>query len=325
MAIASVEEKGDGLAVVRRRAAASELPPAALTLAQHLVDKRLLVSSGGESGGLGQPAMLEVGHEAVFKHWQRFKDWEALYAADLAARQQAERAAAEWHKAGRPGILLWGWERQRPALEALRKLNHLPLPDADAEYADAGIALWRALHVRLPDTPLKAFLYPEPLLLIDALKAEGTDHQRREEIGLRLNQLPDPRRGVGLGADGLPDILWLHVPAGEVTIEVNAEPDVPVQSNGHQGPNEAPQNRFCGESLPTGPLPDHLASVQHILERRGRLRKSGMVAWPTEDGSALRSGLVLRQLPRSQRLVVRCDGLLQLVERKARLRDSLAD
>lgn len=245
VAIASVEDRGTDLAVVRRRAAASELPGPVLTLVQHLVSERLLVATAGTSD---QPAQYEVGHEAVFSHWQRFKDWYADHAGHLATRRQAERAAAEWDKAKsdkaeHPDILRWGWERQKPALEALRKLGHLPLPEADADYTDAGIALWRALQHTLPDTPLKAFLYPEPLALINELAAEETQHQRREEIGLRLNQLPDPRRGVGLGADGLPDITWIAVPAGEVTIEIDPEPDEkPKRGRKRKAP---PQSRFA--------------------------------------------------------------------------------
>ena len=72
VAVASVEERGQELAVVRRRAAKSDLPGAALTLAEYLVDKRLLVSSGGASD---QAAVFEVGHEAIFTHWKRFNSW----------------------------------------------------------------------------------------------------------------------------------------------------------------------------------------------------------------------------------------------------------
>lgn len=222
VAIASVEEREHGLAVVRRRAAAVDLRGAALTLAQHLVDKRLLVSSSGSGN---QPAQYEVGHEAVFSHWQRFRDWYAMYAADLATRRQVERAAAEWHQGGRPEVLRWGWERQKPALAALHKLNHLAPPLPGAHYTDVGIALWRSLEALLGDTPITGFLYPEPLALLDELSLDATWHLRREAIGLRLNQIGDPRRGVGLRADGLPDLVWIDVPAGEVTIDARLEPD----------------------------------------------------------------------------------------------------
>ena len=247
VAIASVEEQGTELAVVRRRAAASDLPGPVLTLVQHLVDARLLVSSGS-SGSVGdQPAHYEVGHEAVFSHWKRFKGWCARYAEDLAARRQVERAAAEWHHAGCPSILRWGWERQKPALEALRKLSHMALPPPDSEYADLTLALWSTLKARLPEPPLRGFLYPEPMSLIDELNLAVTPHQRREEIGLRLNQIGDPRRGVGLDDGGLPDIAWINVPAGEVTLELALEPDTESQAKRRGKRKALPQSRFAVE------------------------------------------------------------------------------
>jgi|CXWL01.1.fsa_nt_gi energy-coupling factor transporter ATP-binding protein EcfA2 len=222
LAIASVEQRdneaGGALAVVRRRAAKGDLPEAALILAQQLVDKRILVSSNE------QPAVYEVGHEAMFSHWERFKDWYANYAADLALRHQAEQAARDWDRSNdqqRP-VLKWGWERQKPAIEALRKLNQLALPAPDADFSDSSIATWQTLEPQLPE-PLRHFLTPEPLALLDELNTDSTLHHRREEIGLRLNQLGDPRRGVGLREDGLPDIMWIDIPAGEVTLEAESQ------------------------------------------------------------------------------------------------------
>ena len=125
LAIAGVEEKGEELAVVRRRAPKPDLAGGAVTLAEHLVDTRILVSSQGMGG---QPVAYEVAHEAVFSHWERFKEWYARYGDDLALRRQAERAAADWERADRLPTLRWGWERQKPVLQALRKLEHLPPP-----------------------------------------------------------------------------------------------------------------------------------------------------------------------------------------------------
>lgn len=221
LAIASVEQRDNessgALAVVRRRAVKGDFPGTTLILAQQLVDKRILVSREGSNE---QPAIYEAGHEAVFSHWERFKEWYARYAADLVLRRQAEQAAWDWDKDHRP-VLKWGWERQKPALEALRKLNHLPLSPLDADFTDSGIATWRVLEPQLPE-PLRHFFIPEPLALIDELSTDSTPHHRREEIGLRLNQLGDPRRGVGLNENGLPDIAWINISAGEVTLETKS-------------------------------------------------------------------------------------------------------
>lgn len=219
IAIASVEQRNDdgtgSLTVVRRRAQPHELSPPALQLAQQLIERRILVS---RQDGNDQPAIIEVGHEAVFSHWQRFKDWHAHYADDLSLRRQAEQAAREWHHQQRPPLLRWGWERQKPAILALAKLHQLVAPALDADFSDPAIIVWGLLEPQL-EPSLRQFLYPEPLRLLGELNSDATTHQRREEIGLRLNQMGDPRRGVGLDELGLPDITWIDIPAGEVTLE----------------------------------------------------------------------------------------------------------
>ncbi len=117
----------------------------------------------------------------------------------------------------------WGWERQKPAIEALRRLNHLASPAPDKYFSDSGIATWRALEPQLPETHLRHFLCPEPLALYDELNTDNTPHHRREEIGMHLNQLGDPRHGVGLNSNGLPDIAWINIPAGEVTLDTESQ------------------------------------------------------------------------------------------------------
>ena len=94
-------------------------------------------------------------------------------------------------------------------------------PVVDPDFRDDGIDAWRALHDTLAE-PLRSFLHPEPLRLLDELAEPATNHQRREDIGLRLHQKGDPRRGVGLRPDGLPDILWMPVGTGEVTLITKA-------------------------------------------------------------------------------------------------------
>ncbi len=44
---------------------------------------------------------------------------------------------------------------------------------------------------------------------------------------MRLAILGDRRKGVGLRDDGLPDIDWVPIDGGEVTIEIRANPDDP--------------------------------------------------------------------------------------------------
>jgi ABC-type siderophore export system fused ATPase/permease subunit len=100
----------------------------------------------------------------------------------------------------------------KAVLLALLDLSHR-LPLADPDFCDPGIAAWRTLAASL-DKTLHRFLRPEPLLLLDELASDKTPHHRREEIGLRLNQMGDPRRGVGLTSAGLPDIVWIDIAGG---------------------------------------------------------------------------------------------------------------
>ncbi|WP_297325424.1 SUMF1/EgtB/PvdO family nonheme iron enzyme [Nitrosomonas sp.] len=217
--IASVEQqssdKNEALTVVRRRAAQHELSEPALLLAKYLVDQRILVSRQDSSDS---PVIYEVGHEAVFSHWKRFQEWYARYANDLALRRQAEQAARDWSRQQRQSVLKWGWERQRPVIAALAKLNQMAVPACGPDFSDPMITLWQQLEMQLEE-PLRQFLHPEPLALLEELNTDETPHQRREENGLRLNQFGDPRHGVGLDQHGLPDIAWIDIPAGEVTLE----------------------------------------------------------------------------------------------------------
>lgn len=174
---------------------------------------------------------VELAHETLLTHWPRLRTWCHNYSNQLALRRQAEQAASDWQKARarepaspqtgalrRSDLLRWTWERQKPAIEALLALNPHVQMAQDADFADAGIAAWRSLEGVLGE-PLQSFLAPEPLRLLDELHSDETPHHRREEIGLRLNQMGDPRRGVGVDAKGLPDFLWVDIPAGQVTLE----------------------------------------------------------------------------------------------------------
>jgi formylglycine-generating enzyme required for sulfatase activity len=66
---------------------------------------------------------------------------------------------------------------------------------------------------------------------IDQLTGElshpDTSHERRAQVGRRLADLGDPRPGVGLTSDGLPDIGWLPVGGGEVHVDDRPFPVTP--------------------------------------------------------------------------------------------------
>jgi formylglycine-generating enzyme required for sulfatase activity len=86
----------------RRRAPLKQLPENAKTIADRLVEARLLVSSKGKDN---QP-MLEVAHEIVLSGWDKLQLWIVTHSVALRARRDLEQTAGEWDKASRPGSAL---------------------------------------------------------------------------------------------------------------------------------------------------------------------------------------------------------------------------
>lgn len=184
----------------RQRAPLSVLgdSPAAHALLDRFVDARLLVREPGEDG---RP-VLEVAHEALFRTWPRLKQWIQDTADDHRLRRQITQLAAYWHDHDRQAEHRWPDER---VVEVVAMREHLKLQPADF-------------------TPLERdFLGPlDRDQMLAALDEPTTTHEQRAIIGVRLALLGDPRPGVGLRADGLPDLVWCAVPGGEVTLEENA-------------------------------------------------------------------------------------------------------
>jgi formylglycine-generating enzyme required for sulfatase activity len=59
-------------------------------------------------------------------------------------------------------------------------------------------------------------------LLLSELKNPRTGHKRRRELGDVLDKQGDTRPGVGVDADGIPDIEWCAVtPGGRVSVEID--------------------------------------------------------------------------------------------------------
>lgn len=169
---------------------------------------------------------VEIAHETLFQHWPRLADWCVRHAIFLARRREVEQAASDWRSSGNR-LLMWGWERQKPAIEALCALGGIEAQH-DPEFTDPGFHAWRALQGTL-DEALRSFLRPEPLALLEELRQDDTSPVRREDIGRRLNILSDPRKGVGLDARGVPDIAWETVDVPEGGAVVTLETDPPQQ------------------------------------------------------------------------------------------------
>src|SRR5215510_3012851 len=117
---------------------------------------------------------------------------------DLRLLRQVQREAEEWERRGYPEAHLWRHERLQPVYVMCQRWQ----PTLSAT--------------------VRAFIRPEAERLLEEIDHAATSHQRRASIGDRLVDIGDPRPGVGLNSDGLPEFVWLSVPGGEITLEGNA-------------------------------------------------------------------------------------------------------
>jgi len=152
-------------------------------------------------------ATLEVAHEALFKSWKQLADWVTRTADDHRLRRQIAQLAAYWEAHERQDAHRWPDER---VVEVSLMLEHLGLDFENFSEME------------------QAFLGPiKPADMLKAIAQPETTHELRAMIGVRLDRLGDTRKGVGLRKDKLPDIDWVQIPGGEVTIEIRADANDP--------------------------------------------------------------------------------------------------
>lgn len=195
--LVDVDEQG---VATRRRSPMKEVcesEPAA-RLVGALTDARLLVVSQTED--LEAQAVVEVAHETLLRSWQRLATWIEETSDDLRLRRQITQLAGYWEQHEHRDEHRWPDER---VVEAVGMLEHLGLKADDLPALE------------------RDFLGPlecEPLLV--ELNDPAASHKRRAFIGERLDALGDTRDGVGVDADGTPDIVWCTVRGGNISIEV---------------------------------------------------------------------------------------------------------
>jgi hypothetical protein len=178
----------EGLVLSRKRAPRSRLASTSLgsRLVDQFVTERLLVASEGAD------PFIEVAHEALLTNWPRLKPWIQGVLDDLRLRSQLQRTTLAWEQTSNPEYL-WSDER---CVDAYRRLRQLPYDPSESE---------------------SRFLGPlDCRLMIEELDQSDTTPERRTLIGVRLALLGDPRPGVGLTEEGLPDICWCEVPGGRI-------------------------------------------------------------------------------------------------------------
>jgi hypothetical protein len=177
----------------RRRAAVSTF--SSNQAAQKLIDAlagqecRVLVTSG-----TGQEAIVEVAHEKLFTAWPKLKQWVDESGEALREIEHAEEEAGRWQKEGDNPQELWLGSRAKKVLSAIERFGKHPSPK------------------------LKRFLRPQEVL-IARLNKTKLSHLERLLIGQKLAEFGDPRPGVGLRPDGMPDIAWVDIPEGQVKLE----------------------------------------------------------------------------------------------------------
>jgi hypothetical protein len=147
--LATVREDGEP---TRRRAFRSEFSDEEWRLVSELADypNRLLVTGALDDG----EAYAEVAHEAIFRHWQKLRDWIAQEREFLAWRGEVEVARRRWlaaPAASRQEGLLMGLALTQARNWAERRANDLP--SVDREFIDLSIkqqSIWRRWQLWTP-------------------------------------------------------------------------------------------------------------------------------------------------------------------------------
>jgi len=192
----------------RRRVSRASLEPAILATVDELVHARVLTAEGnvkplspsgrgvGERGEIFENKIssgtITLAHERLSEIWPNLKNWIDRSRDDLHLLRQVRLEAAHWDEKGRQPAALW---------------PHELLKDMPRMVANLQPELTAAEQL---------FIKPEAERLLEELEIPATTHYRRAEIGDRLAMIGDPRSGVGLRADGLPDIDWVEIPGGTV-------------------------------------------------------------------------------------------------------------
>ncbi len=122
---------------------------------------------------------------------------------DLRLRRQLSQATAAWEAGEHAKKYIWPDDRVVDVVGMLERLGLEMDQLSDSE---------------------RHFLGP---INIETMRAEldepSTTHEQRATNGVRLSLLGDPRPGVDLRADDLPDIAWCEVLDGKITFEEGSE------------------------------------------------------------------------------------------------------
>jgi formylglycine-generating enzyme required for sulfatase activity len=205
--LVAVDERGTA---TRRRVPAGRIAEDDREHVAAFVEARLLTTDATDG-----TAVLEVAHEALFRSWERLKDWIAEAQEDLILLRQVRTAAHDWQT-----------KRER---EPGKDFDYLRWP---AERLKLVYAMQKRLHPELNEVE-RDFIEPEQHRLLREIDIIATDHKRRRWIGERLATIGDTRSGIRLDERGLPQIDWLPVKGSD-------EPIIIKTNKGEIGPVSIP-------------------------------------------------------------------------------------
>jgi formylglycine-generating enzyme required for sulfatase activity len=185
----------------RQRVLANALPTNLQAIVETLVKVRLL-SKQGE----GDEATVSVAHEKLFEAWPALTHWIGENEEALRTLAMAELDAGQWRAHHYDIAYLWHPDRLQWLQTILQERPQLLETRPQREIADEYLG---------------EYAWPQTRL-VTQLGGSELDHMQRATIGSLLAQLGDPRLGVGLCTDGVPDIEWVKIPGGGVVLKDNA-------------------------------------------------------------------------------------------------------
>ena len=136
-------------APVRRRVRASSLDRSERRVADAFVSARLLVASAGTADG---GAVLDVAHEALFRHWAPLRQEIEAHTEELQRRADLERWAADWDRSGRQDSYLLRADRLPAAIQFAGHDGTDPRSVLVTEFVDRSIRADLAVRQQLSET-----------------------------------------------------------------------------------------------------------------------------------------------------------------------------
>ena len=170
---------GGGEPVTRRRVPVAELDlghdEGMAAVVDALTAGRLLTASDGE---------VEVAHEALLRHWPRFREWLAEDAEGRRLHRHVTEAALDWAGSGRDTAELYRAARLGAALDWAESDDHaLALNELESEFLDESRAASarESERQRRANRRLRVLLGAALALLAVALAAGGVALQQRHQ------------------------------------------------------------------------------------------------------------------------------------------------